>query len=327
MAPLDGVVTRTTKGARPTTRVKRKGALWYDPTFQNAPFHPDDVPELTLWTKRHNQTAIRALFRKAANLWTTLTPTAKDCWCIRARAAGAKCGCFDFFMRSLLTTFISTGSFDSATLLCCLTPVINYTTQQMTLSQTQSLSVTPDPFAPYTWQIISGGGSLSKTTGTAVIYTAPSSNPNCGLNPTIKVTNICKKTNTLKIAINAVQGLAIWSNEFNGTYPNAAPGCAGTVWRGRRINCDGTYGPDIGICSACNCVPTGQCIQDPTCSSPIIQKTCCVYANNCWGWLHNHPTCGTCPCCEAYGDVRTPALIAAGCCPQQMFSPIFYPPF
>jgi hypothetical protein len=45
MAPLDGVVTRTTKGTRPTTRVKRLAGLWYDPTFQETPFDPLTIPD------------------------------------------------------------------------------------------------------------------------------------------------------------------------------------------------------------------------------------------------------------------------------------------
>jgi hypothetical protein len=55
---------------------------------------------------------------------------------------------------------------------------------------------------PFTWSIISGGGSLSTNTGNLVIYTAPSSNSNCANNPTLQVTDDCGKTTDLKIAVN-----------------------------------------------------------------------------------------------------------------------------
>ena len=325
MAPLDGVVTKTTKGARPTTRVKRKGGLWYDPTFQDQPFHPKDVPDYITYANRKKQIAVRIIFNKSATRWGTLKPSEKECWCNRARDSGAKCGCFDFYMRSQLKAFMDAGAFDTDTCNPCPGSIIVFTSHQMSINQKQGLAVIEDGCSPYTWEVYAGGGTVSPTTGSSTLYTAPAQNSNCYLNATIRVTNYSGKYSDLKIAINAVQGLAIWSNEFNGTYPNSKCTSGGTVWRGRRINCDGSYGPDIGICSACNCVPTGQCIQDPTCSDRVIQRTCCAYANNCWPWPGYHPVCGISQCCEAYGDVRTPALKTAGCCPEQMLSPLFYP--
>lgn len=58
-------------------------------------------------------------------------------------------------------------------------PVINYTSLQMSVNETQPLTVTGGCGEPYTWGIVSGGGSLSNTTGASTIFTAPSTNANC----------------------------------------------------------------------------------------------------------------------------------------------------
>jgi len=172
---------------------------------------------------------------------------------------------------------------------------------------------------PYSWAIISGGGSLSITKGDSTVYTAPATNPNCASNPTIQVTDYCGNTATLQIAVNAYDPeFAIWANEFNGTYP----GSGATVWRGRRVLCDGTYGTDVGLCSACD-PGMGVCVQCSDCD-PVCQQGCCVTANNCWPWPSEHPVCGVVQCCAAYGDVRDADMKSGGCCPQQMFSEYFY---
>lgn len=59
---------------------------------------------------------------------------------------------------------------------------------QMSVNQTATLTVSGGCGGPYTWSL-SGGGYLSATTGDSVNYTAPSSNPNCNLNPLISVTD------------------------------------------------------------------------------------------------------------------------------------------
>jgi len=67
---------------------------------------------------------------------------------------------------------------------------INYTTLQMGVGESQSLSVAGAKVrCTYTWRILSGGGSLVTSTppsqGTSAVYTAPADNEDCELNPTI----------------------------------------------------------------------------------------------------------------------------------------------
>jgi hypothetical protein len=268
------------------------------------------------------QTISRIRFAKAANRWTTLRPTTKECWCARARAAAAKCGCFDFFMRSQLNTFAATGSFDEETCPDCPTPVIIYSTTHMSINAKQGLAVVDDGSSPYKWEINAGGGQLSVTTGTSTLYTAPSSNPNCLLNVTIRVTNKCKKYADLKIAINAyvpTGDVAYFGGSvcLNATGP--ASGCAGTPWGGQ---CPpGTSGciPFLSISEygyncqdamlgggGCNrnyevikCVP-GDC----------LAETCCQALS----------TGGSCHGIYPGGvlDVRTQAMKDAGCCPAAL---------
>jgi hypothetical protein len=303
MAPLYGVVTRTTKGARPTTRVKRRGGLWYDPTFQTAPFHPEDVPNLTIWAKLHNQTAVRTLFRKAAALWTSLTAAQKDCWCTRARAAAAKCGCFDFFMRSQLTTFVGAGEFDTGT--CCggPAPLILYASATMGPSQKQTLSLADNTAGPFTWAITQGGGSLSSPDSPTPVYTSPASNPNCTNNATIQVTDRCGRKAYLSIATNIGQlgtdafrqtNIHCWQHEpapasFEGI---GASGPYNYACFDRYYDCSGAYrrtGAHAGM----------------------------------WTTIDPDPAPNWCNLCmsgeSSTIDMRTSAQKAAGCCPSALF--------
>jgi hypothetical protein len=84
----------------------------------------------------------------------------------------------------------------------CAPPFIGFTSKQMSVNGTQNLTVSSEAGGPYTWAILNGGGSLSGTTGSSVIYTAPSLNQNCLNNPTIRVTDSCGHTATLGISVN-----------------------------------------------------------------------------------------------------------------------------
>lgn len=126
----------------------------------------------------------------------------------------------------------------------CGTSNIGYTTQQMSINQTQTLTVTnPDPGATYTWAVASGGGSISPTTGTSVVYTAPATNPNCNSNPTITMSvgsNIC---DTLRIAVNYVTNPCVQATQSQ---------------------CLGSQGPYYACCTTFyNCfgdaIPCAQC--------------------------------------------------------------------
>lgn len=87
---------------------------------------------------------------------------------------------------------------------CDCLDIIEYTSLQMSVSQQQTLSASgAQSDECYSWQITSGGGSLSAATGKSVVYTAPSSNANCASNPTITLTCGGATTDTLEIAVRA----------------------------------------------------------------------------------------------------------------------------
>ena len=72
---------------------------------------------------------------------------------------------------------------------------------------------------PYTWSIITGGGSLTPAEdGLSVVYEAPATNPNCIYNPTIKITDRCLKTAQLKLAVNCLTANAgtVWAWDYTG---------------------------------------------------------------------------------------------------------------
>jgi hypothetical protein len=183
------------------------------------------------------------------------------------------------------------------------TPNILYTSQQMQTGGTQDLSATLGGGGPYTWQIISGGGTLA-TTKTAYgednLYTAPATNANCSLNPTIKVTDYCGNSATLKLAI----------NQYSNDTINAS---------------------DLPLCthigSACNSTITHHY---KSCSGTVLTSPACG-GGTCDYWM-NGTCCGDAPCtyhCNScadisaitgcpYGsviDVRTALMKTQGCCP------------
>lgn len=73
----------------------------------------------------------------------------------------------------------------------CPPPIVGFTSKQMNTTGTQTLTASGGGGGPYTWAIASGAGTLSGNNGTSVVYTAPSSNPNCDGNPVISVTDSC----------------------------------------------------------------------------------------------------------------------------------------
>ncbi len=127
----------------------------------------------------------------------------------------------------------------------CLAAHIDYTTQQMSVNESQNLSVgNPTEGSIYTWSL-SGGGSLSTTTGNSTTYTAPAANVNCLQNATITLQcdNPEVVCDTLRIAVNATApGIAYYTNmkvEFSG-------GCAfmeGGWWYDQENQwlCNGTF--------------------------------------------------------------------------------------
>ena len=183
-------------------------------------------------------------------------------------------------------------------------PILSYTTQQMSTGGTQSLSAGGGAGGPYTWTILSGGGTISvKTTawGQSTLYTAPASNANCANNPTIQVKDFCGHTATLKIAVNASSGSSVATTYCFGTI-GAQCSCQ---WTGNRNNygCDNSF---LGVTNlgGCNCCPA--------CSNCL--------GGQCGGFCtETSVSCITgCGPSHVYVDARTQAMINQGCCPARL---------
>ena len=187
----------------------------------------------------------------------------------------------------------------------CGTSKIGYTTQQLSINQTQTLTVTnPDLGATYTWNVTSGGGSISPTAGTSVTYTAPASNPNCYLNPIIQMSTGGVVCDTLQIAVNAGTGSAYLTNtntnclsddcECGGGYD-----CGCYCYNIPYYNCNGSYGGLAYTQNYLYCGCTG--VKRPWGSG--------------WSCWTGDPCGGTCN--DPY-DIRSAAQKAAGCCPAAL---------
>ncbi|KKK70438.1 hypothetical protein LCGC14_2923990, partial [marine sediment metagenome] len=140
----------------------------------------------------------------------TLASGEGDTNILYAPAAGAEC-----VSEHIIVLYCHFIEMDRITVVIDPCPVlanISYITLQMQVDEEQTLSVnvtTPGCGTPdYTWAITSGGGSLSTTSGSSTVYTAPSTNAECANNPTITLS--CDQggvIDTLDIAVNAVAGI------------------------------------------------------------------------------------------------------------------------
>jgi hypothetical protein len=198
---------------------------------------------------------------------------------------------------------------------CKATPDIGYSTQQMSTTgalSTQNLNADGGGGGPYTWSIISGGGTLSKlvtTNNEMTLYTAPSSNPDCVYNPTIQVKDFCGHEKTLKLAINAKTGSFVaWGSSHcdkdNLCIKVADLRCQVLVSI-NKYNCDSSFAGNSGCAGS-----------DFGCGG-----TACPCANGCPapGQLdcagQAAVSCPTYTPIGAHIDLRDPTTKLAGCCP------------
>lgn len=222
-------------------------------------------------------------------------------------------------------------------------PVVGYTTQQMAINGTQTLAAIGGEGCSLDWEIVSGGGSLSASSGSSVVYTAPSTNPNCVNNPTITLSCQGAVVASLSIAINAA-----WSGYgayYKTSQRHEEPcfyaihyelyNCAGAIvpgWGGDCIYCDTSAFPCYLACYLdwvyCGpppgdvhytCPGTGQwtnwCPGSTICNFDYLLGRCDARPYKC---LHAF---GKDINCSGSTDVRTPQIIAEGCCPASLISP------
>ena len=174
------------------------------------------------------------------------------------------------------------------------TVTIGYTTQQMSLSGTQTLSVSGATYDSkcHTWSIQSGGGSLgSPDVDGDVVYTAPATNVNCANNPTIALSCDGVVVDTLEIAVNnsAVGGVTSWYIQSQACY-----------WNGFEYRCHIlSY-----YCNGSRNWGAGGYVHQASCYN-LDPGSCNGYPGyHCW-----NNTVG------AVIDHRTSSLCSQGCCP------------
>ena len=198
---------------------------------------------------------------------------------------------------------------------------MKYTTQQMSAGQQQTLYA-QSGVPPFSWSIVSGGGSVNPSTGFYTVYTAPTgTNTNCANNPTIRLTDACGNYVELKIAINT--GIYYWRAAYRVVCDTEKVCSTSNNWCTwscplvalRHIECGGYEAQDSSCC--CPGGPVGG-----ICPNPCETNNCCSQG------YPEPTTCGCADCAESaevcyslplgITDTRTPEDLAAGCCPWQL---------
>lgn len=198
---------------------------------------------------------------------------------------------------------------------------IGYTTQQMEVSTQQTLTVIgATEGCTYNWAIASGGGSLSSGTGTSVVYTAPATNAECDLNPTITLSAGGAQCGLLKIAVNAVSGSSPATASKTMISCTVYPTYFDCWVHILTLNCNGTvYYDDNG--EPCDydahAICGRQYTWDPCYGGSCA--TCYTYAGESKDEYGNYALCKI-GSGSALGtiDIRTAAQKTAGCCPAAL---------
>ena len=216
------------------------------------------------------------------------------------------------FLFSFLIVYASSA-------LCSEVPIV-VGKNQMTFDEAQDLSIMNYQTGnTYTWSIQDDDGqkgTLSSTTGGQVTYIAPSSNPGCVNNPTIRVSCCGDQTGTITISVNEyISTDAVVSMKHNMSCIQSGQ-CGGgglinyVCWMSCSVwQCDGTL-----RCQLLN-HPCYGCTTDP------MEIACAECLNGCGysypGWNCYHCNCGGGYMQEGeYRDCRTAAEKAGGCCPE-----------
>ena len=196
---------------------------------------------------------------------------------------------------------------------CPSTLSIGYTTQQMSVNEQQTLTAVPGTagcgIPVYDWAITSGGGTLSLAQGTSTIYTAPATNANCTLNPTITLSCDGVVFDTLTIAVNghATVYVACQRGENPTTicqYPPDA-NCPEPLCNWEKCGFDkvGYTCGGVLFSSTTYLYQHAVCVTVGTCKDIATQPDCLNISHTYAWWTANVVDC------------RTPANKTAGCCP------------
>ena len=189
---------------------------------------------------------------------------------------------------------------------------IGYTGLGMNINQSQNLTVLGSPNRDYNWGL-SGGGTLDDFGAGGATYHAPSSNDDCAHNACITLYDGTTPCDTICIAINAVltSEAAFYIKVCLGEdqCPSGFPAvCTKASVHGGYYYCSGAFKPDLFFNCPGNSTTYGMPDCD-VCFAYLGGRTCSEVADptNCSGFTGG---------IGMKVDVRTAALIAAGCCPS-----------
>jgi hypothetical protein len=180
--------------------------------------------------------------------------------------------------------------------------VIGYTATGMNVNEQQQLTIVGggDPNY-YSWEVLSGGGSIDESGK----YTAPSSNSGCGNNTIIALKCGGSIVDTLSIAVNGYANLgitAVIACEVSALSQSPNPSYC--------LYCFNCLGEPSTFDGAHCSVSTGGAICGGSSSFCTDSPALCNYFD--WG------TCATSSAGPFPHDNRTPEMIAGGCCPPQL---------
>jgi hypothetical protein len=200
-------------------------------------------------------------------------------------------------------TCVSRGT-QSSSCLGCEGVSIGYTSTQMIVNSSQTLSVVnPVAGTEYMWKVV-GGGTLTEQRGLSTGYIAPESNPDCTIQPTIYLKDyatgqVCASLN-IDITVNESWVAYKMLNEPDTVYEAycrlfGTATCA-TVWNSleKWFSCSGEL---LNIIN-----PGPLCLTDRGACSPPYPD-CMITLNS---------------DCNTMVDVRTTAQKEAGCCPSAL---------
>jgi hypothetical protein len=159
-----------------------------------------------------------------------------------------------------------------------------------------------NPLAVFTFRISSGGGDIDENSG---LYTAPSTNPNCDLNPTIEVLCNGNVVGEVTIGVNELVGFDVGRKATE-----TAPGtCAGPV--------GGRYGwlHKLAYTNQVTCAGVENTVV--SCDQSIGEGSATCLAAEAQAYIAIL-LCLLVSSIGVWEDRRTPTQKAAGCCPGQL---------
>jgi hypothetical protein len=187
--------------------------------------------------------------------------------------------------------------YQSINVLATICSNIFYTTNAMAINESQNLYVENPIYdnCSYNWNL-SGGGSIEVAEGgLSAVYTAPESNVSCDNNAEIQLLVNGKVCDTLKIAINVVNGRAyeIWESSICADFASGH----GCTFTGHYYSCTDDLWGILSLSQIMDCEST----------YPNQSSECESYLLGAEGVGLNEAK-----------DVRTEELLLAGCCPAAL---------